>query len=130
ERLRFELTHALARDSKPPPDLVERLWFGAIQAVAVDDHAALTLAQDRNCSRQRLVTERLLDALLRQRPLAGDQVAESSIPPIAERLVETRRSPGPCPHGERLLEPEPCPLGLLRARRLASELRPQRPHCV
>src|ERR671937_2625142 len=127
ERLGLELAHTLARHPEPPSDLVERRRLGAVEAVAEDDHASLTLAQDRECVRQRFVAKRLVDPLLRQRTRAGDQIAENGVPLIAHWLVETRRGPGGRLYLKRLLEREACPLRELRERRLAPELNPQRP---
>src|SRR5256885_11068434 len=87
ERLRLELAHALARYPKPLADLAERLRLGPIEAIAEDNHRPLALGKERERLRQRLIPERVLDPLLRQRILAGDQVPEEGIPLLAERLV-------------------------------------------
>ena len=60
-------------------------------------------------------------------PVAGDEVAEDRVLGLADRLIEARGGARRGAHFDRLLEWQGRLLGDLLERRLASELRPERP---
>src|SRR5207249_2883230 len=93
EGLHLDLPDALAREPEPAPDLLERLRLVVGEPVAEDEHLPLALTQRRERRGERLAPQRQLDLLLRQRPVAGDEVAEGCILLVADRLVEARRRP-------------------------------------
>ena len=66
-----------------------------------------------------------LDGLLRQRLVAGDEVAEDCVLTVADRGVEARRRTRCRAHFEHLLHGERGLVGDLLERRFAPELRPQ-----
>src|SRR5262245_16735147 len=127
ERLQLDLTDALAGEPETAPDLLERLRLGVVEAVTQRQDLTLALLERAQRGRQRLRAKRDLDLLLRQRVVARDEVAEDRVLLLADGLVERCRRAGGGLHFERLLEREARFLRDLLERRLASELRPQRP---
>src|SRR5881392_4249720 len=94
ERLRLDLTHALARQAEPPADLLEGLRLGVVEAVPEDEDTPLALGQSRQRRSQRLAAKRDLDLLLGEHAVAGDEVSEDRILLVADGLVEAGRGPG------------------------------------
>ena len=87
QRLDLDLPDALARQPEPPADLLERLRLGVVEAVAEDEHLPLALREGRERLAERLAAQRDLDLLVRERPVAGDEVAE-------DRVLRSRRPAG------------------------------------
>src|SRR5207248_3004428 len=125
ERLNLDLAHALARQAETPADLLERLRLGVREPVAENQDLALAPRQRRERLLQRLAPERHLDLLVRERAVAGDEVAEHRVLLVADRLVEARRGPRRGLDLLRLLQRQIRLVGDLLERRLAAELRPE-----
>src|SRR3954467_5350448 len=104
EGVELNLTDAFAGEAEPLTDLLERLRLLVDEAVAQDEHLSLALSQCLERDRERLAAERSLDALLRQRVVAGDEVAEDGVLLVANRLVEACRGPRGGAHLARLLD--------------------------
>src|SRR5205823_6118324 len=58
ERLGLDLAHALARQSEPPADLLERLGLGVVEPVAQDQDLALALGESRQRDGEGLAAQR------------------------------------------------------------------------
>src|SRR5262249_31499321 len=123
ERLDLDLPHALARQAEPAADLLERLRLVVGEALAEDQHLPLAPPQRGERLLERLAAERELDLLLRQRPVAGDEIPEDRVLLVADRLVEARGGAGGRADLARLLDRQAGLLGDLLERRLTSELR-------
>src|SRR5205085_8683386 len=91
QRLDLHLPYTLARESQAAADLLERLRLRVDEAVAQDDHLAFAPRQRGQCLLQRFASQRHLDLLVRQRAVAGDEVAEDRVLLVADGLVEARR---------------------------------------
>src|SRR3954469_4395760 len=93
QRLVLDLPDPLAGDAEDAADLVERPRLLAVQAVAQLQHAPLPLAQHPERTHERLVAERLVRDLVRQRRrLVVEEVAELRLLLVADRLFERDRS--------------------------------------
>src|SRR5262249_45127507 len=79
ERLRLDLTHALARQAEPAANVLERLRLRVVEAVTEDDHLSLAIRERRQRLRKRLAPQRSLDRLLRERIVVRHEVAEDSV---------------------------------------------------
>src|SRR6266511_4528753 len=127
ERVALDLPNPLARETEAEPHVLERLGFDAAESVAEHEHLAVAIRQRRQRLRKRLSAERDVGLLLGQWVVAGDEVAEERVLLLADRLVEARARPRGRAHLVRLLERQVRLLGDLLQRRLATELRPERP---
>ena len=94
EGVELDLAHALAREAETLADLLERLRLLVDEPVAQDEHLPLALGQRLERDGESLAAERALDALLGQRLVAGDEVAERRRRPWSptgwSRLAEAR----------------------------------------
>src|SRR5262249_35856073 len=89
EALVLDLADALARDVERATDLVERPWMLTVQPVAQLEHLALALGELRKDLLERLLAERDLGGLLRERHgLVGDEVPELRLLLVSHRLLE------------------------------------------
>src|SRR4051794_31739523 len=127
ERLDLDLADALARETEPAADLLERLRLGVLEPVAQDEHPSLALREDGERRCQRLAAQRGLDLFLRERAVALDEVPEGRVLLVADRLVEARRRARRGLDLVRLVDRQRRLLRDLLERRLAPELRPGRP---
>src|SRR5205085_4347358 len=127
ERFGFDLAHALACQREAPPDLLERLRLRVREAVAEDDHLPLAIGERRERHREGFASQRVLDGLLRKRIVVGDEVAEDGVLLLSDGLVEARRRAGGRLDLLGLLNGQVRLLGDLVERRLAAELRPEKP---
>src|SRR3954470_3841816 len=75
EGVELDLTDAFAGEAEPLTDLLERLRLLVDESVAQDEHLPLTVSQCLERDGESLTAECALDALLRQRIVAGDEVA-------------------------------------------------------
>ena len=127
ERVELDLPDPLSCQSEPPADLLERLRLGIREPVAEHHDLALALRQRPQGLLERLAAQRELDLLLRQRAFPRDEVAEDRVVGLADGLVEAGGGARGSSDLDRLLEREGGLLRDLLERRLAAELRPQRP---
>src|SRR5215204_233087 len=121
----LDLTHALACEVERPADLLERPRLRVVEAVAEDEHGALTLRERPERTGEGLAAERDLDLLVGLRALARYEVPEHGVLGLSDRLVEARRRMRRRLHLARLLDGEACLLGDLLERGLPAELRPE-----
>src|SRR5215207_5399992 len=121
----LDLTHALACEVERPADLLERPRLRVVEAVAEDEHGALTLRERPERTGEGLAAERDLDLLVGLRALARYEVPEHGVFGLSDRLVEARRRMRRRLHLARLLDGEACLLGDLLERGLPAELRPE-----
>src|ERR671936_340578 len=92
QALVLDLPDALAGDVERPADLVERARVLAVEPVAELEHLALTARERAEVLPQRLLAERDLGLLVRQRQvLVGDEVAELGLVLVADGLLERDR---------------------------------------
>src|SRR5439155_380720 len=89
QALVLDLPDPLACDVERPPHLVERPRMLAVQPVAQLEHAALAVREHPEDLLQRLLAERGLGRLVRQRlRLVEQEVAELGLFLVADRLLE------------------------------------------
>src|SRR5581483_9515297 len=94
QRVELDLADALAREPQLASDLLERARLRAAEAVAQRDDPAVARGQRAESLQQRVGAELQLDALLRERLVAGHEVAEHRLVRVADGRVEARRRPG------------------------------------
>jgi hypothetical protein len=126
ERLGLDLTHALTGQPESAPDVLERLGIGVVEAVAKDQDLPFAVSQGGQSLSEGLAAKRDLDLLVRERPVAGDEIAEDRVLGVADGLVEARRRAGCSLDLVRLGDREVRLLGDLIERRLPAELGPER----
>src|SRR5712691_8035755 len=91
ERLELDLADTLAREAEALADFLECLRFLVDESVAQDEHHPLAVRQRLQRYGERLAAQRHFDALLGQRLVSGDEVAEHRVLLLADRLVEACR---------------------------------------
>src|SRR5205814_584429 len=106
------------REPESIADLPQRLRLGAVETEAQRDYGVLALTKQRQGPSKRLVAERVVHYLLRQRPIPGDHVSKEGVVRRDERLIEAGRGAGRHLQLERLREREACSFGHLLQRRL------------
>src|SRR5206468_10372933 len=79
QRFDLDLADALPGQAELAPDLVQRLRLVVVEAVAEHEHLPLTRAERGQGLLQCLAAQGELDLLLREEPLAGDEVAEDGL---------------------------------------------------
>src|SRR5829696_4772542 len=123
QALVLDLPDALARDVEGPPDLVERPWVLAVEAVAKLEHAALAQRERAEDARQRHLAHVHLGDLVRERlRVVGDEVAELRLLLVPDRLLERDRRLGAPPDLRDLVRGEAEIATDLARRRLTAEL--------
>src|SRR5207244_9383665 len=108
----------------PPAVHRGRIRLLVDEPVSQDEHLPLALSERLERDRESLAAECALDAFLRQRLVAGDEVAEDGVLLVTDRLVEARRGPRGGAHLARLLDRQRRLVRNLVEGRLASELHP------
>src|SRR5579884_4544365 len=103
EGLDLDLAHALAGQAEPAADLLERLRLRVVEAVAEHDDEPVALRQGTECLGERLRAERVLDELVGERVVAGDEVAEHGVLGVPDGRVQRRGRPRGRLHLARLL---------------------------
>src|SRR5213078_3922130 len=102
------LTHPLARHPEPASDLPERLRLAFADAVTEDQHRPLAVLQARECLRQRLVPERVLDLFLGSWVVAGHEVGKDGVVLLPDRLIQADAGPCGAAHLTALAEGQVC----------------------